>query len=54
MLADTYKAVGGFAHAREDVGIVLGDVGGDLLLDFLELSWPAGVFDHGEVRILHT
>lgn len=46
------EVVGAFAEGGEDHGVLFGNVGGDLLLDFFELAWFAWVFDHGEVGIL--
>ena len=46
------KSVGGLAGSGEDVGLLLGDVGRDLLLDFLRLAWLPGVWDLLVVRVL--
>ena len=48
------EAVGAAAHGGEDFGVVLGDIGWDLLLDFLEFAGFAWVFDHGEVGVLYS
>ena len=44
--------VGSLAGSCEDIGFLLGDVGRDLLLDFLHLAWLPGVRNLLVVRVL--
>ena len=46
------EPVSGLAGSGEDVGLLLGDVGGDLLLDLLCLAWLPGVGNLLIVRVL--